>query len=52
MGQMNKYSCNSCGCFTTVEVPDVELGNVVDFGNKVPCSNCGKVESKTYCGQA
>jgi uncharacterized Zn finger protein len=52
MGKMSKYSCSSCGRFTTVEVPAVELGNLVSFGGKIPCSNCGKVGPKTYCGQA
>jgi len=52
MGQMNKYTCNSCGQSTTIEVPDVELGNVVSFGDKVPCGNCGNVGSKVYTGQA
>ena len=52
MGQMSKYSCSQCGSFTTVEVPDIELGNLVSFGDKVPCSNCGSMGSKTYCGLA
>jgi len=41
MPQPSRYTCNSCGMQTTFDVPD--NGNASEFGDKVPCSNCGKV---------
>jgi len=51
MPQPSRYTCNSCGMQTTIDVSDIELGNLPGFGDKVPCSSCGQVGC-TYTGPA
>ena len=53
MGQLHRYSCQKCGSYITVDVPDAQLGYVGDsFCDKVTCGQCGDMGTKIYCGMA
>jgi len=49
MGQLCKYRC-MCGNEITYEVPLGE--NTMDFGQKLPCGQCGQTGNMQWAGNA
>ncbi len=49
MGQLCKYRC-VCGNEITYEVPLGE--NTYDFGQKLPCGQCGQTGNMQFAGNA